>query len=278
MPVPLLTTKFYIPPARPELVSRPRLIERLNASRHPAHRLTLISAPAGFGKTTLLSAWIADSTAADWQFCWLSLDQGDNDPARFWTYVIAALQHGQADIGQDARAMFQAPPPQRPPIETVLTSLINEAATCPGTLILVLDDVHLITAPEVHDALTLLVDRLPPSLHVVLSSRADPPWPLARLRARGAIVELRTEDLRFTPAEAATFLNDVMRLGLAAGDVAALENRTEGWIVGLQMAALSMQGRDDAAAFVQSFSGDHRFILDYLVEEVLERQPGDIQG
>ncbi|MBU0491941.1 MAG: LuxR C-terminal-related transcriptional regulator, partial [Chloroflexi bacterium] len=222
--------------------------------------------------------WIADSTAADWQFCWLSLDQGDNDPARFWTYVIAALQHGQADIGQDAQAMLQAPLPQRPPIETVLTSLINEAATCPGTLILVLDDVHLITAPEVHDALTLLVDRLPPSLYVVLSSRADPPWPLARLRARGAIVELRTEDLRFTPAEAATFLNDVMRLGLAAGDVAALEDRTEGWIVGLQMAALSMQGRDDAAAFVRSFSGDHRFILDYLVEEVLERQPGDIQG
>ena len=275
MSTPLLRTKLYIPPARPVLVPRPRLIERLDAGLH--RKLTLVSAPAGFGKTTLLSEWIS---RCERPAAWVSLDEGDNDPARFWSYVVAALQTVQSDVagvavGEAALAMLQSP--QAPPIEGVLITLINDLAECPVALVLVLDDYHVIDAQRIHNALVFLLDHLPPQVHLVVAGRSDPPLPLSRLRGRSQLTELRTADLRFTFDEAATFLNPVMGLGLSAEDVAALETRTEGWIVGLQMAALSMRRRQDLSGFVGAFTGSHRFILDYLVEEVLDQQAPDIQ-
>jgi LuxR family maltose regulon positive regulatory protein len=328
MEAPLLQTKLYIPPPRPELVSRPRLIERLNAGLH--RKLTLVSAPAGFGKTTLLSEWVAGCgrpvapgpprPARTWgagtggtetgpglaqaaspsclpraeptgapsrdgagRTGWVSLDEGDNDPARFLAYLIAALQTVQADVGEAALAALQSPQP--PPTETILTALINEIAALPGPpgdprgrpYILVLDDYHLITAQPIHDGLTFLLDHLSPNLHLVVATRADPPLPIARLRGRGQVTELRQSDLRFTTDEAAAFLNTHVGLNLSPDDVAALEARTEGWIAGLQMAALSMRGQNDVAGFIRAFTGSDRYILDYLVEEVLQRQPENIQ-
>ena len=308
MSAPLLTTKLYIPPVRPNLVSRPRLIERLNAGLLSRRKLTLISAPAGFGKTTLLSEWIHSGVRSreyevrdrEYQvggvyktlpttysvlptprFAWVSLDEGDNEPARFLAYFVAALQTIEANVGAGALGALQSPQP--PPIEAVLTALINEiAAVSQGDhegrpYVLVLDDYHLVTAQPVHDALTFLLDHLPPQMHLVIAGRADPPLSLARLRGRGQLAELRAADLRFTPDEAAAFLNDVMGLGLSTEDIAVLDGRTEGWIAGLQMAALSMQGRKDVSGFIKAFSGTHRFVLDYLVEEVLNQQPSAIQ-
>jgi LuxR family maltose regulon positive regulatory protein len=283
MTTPLLTTKLYIPPVRPDpstglrtrLVSRPRLIERVNTGLYC--KLTLISAPAGFGKTTLLSEWIhcRGGVTPPLQVAWVSLDKGDNDPTRFWAYFIAALQTVQSDIGEAALAMLQSPQP--PPIEPILTTLINEITESPAVFALVLDDYHLITTQPIHDALALLLDHLPPQMHLVIASRADPPLPIALLRGRGQLIELRQADLRFTLDEAAAFLNRVMGLELSVDDVAALSSRTEGWISGLQMAAVSMRGQEDTAGFIQAFTGSDRYILDYLVEEVLHRQPSHIQ-
>jgi LuxR family maltose regulon positive regulatory protein len=306
MAIPLLKTKLYIPAVRPKLVARPRLIERLDEGLCSA-KLTLISAPAGFGKTTLLGEWIhcrmrgagrecpAVSTKARatdhssvvharhsvpaFGFSWLSLDAGDNDPTRFWAYVIAALQTVYPDVGQAALSALQASQSRTLPVELLLTGLINEVATKSDPLVLVLDDFHLIDSAQVHEGIVFLIDSLPDQgMHVVLSGRADPPWPLARRRARGEMTELRASDLRFTPQEAAAFLNDVTGLGLSAQDIAALDARTEGWIAGLQLAALSMRGSSDLSAFVSAFSGSHRLILDYLVEEVLDRQSADVQA
>ena len=281
---PLLQTKLYTPPVRPELVSRPRLIERLNAGL--IRKLTLISAPAGFGKTTLVSEWVAFlrlAAANESQIVtgtgWLSLDESDNDLARFLAYFIAALQTLEAGIGKGALSALQSPQP--PPAEAVLTSLINEIAAFPYRIILVLDDYHLIDAQPIHDALTFLLEHLPPppgGMHLVIATRDDPHLPLARLRARGQLTELRATDLRFTSSEAAEFLNRVMGLDLSAEDIAALETRTEGWIAGLQLAALSMQGQADTDSFIESFTGSHRFVLDYLVEEVLQRQPEHVHS
>ena len=271
MTMPLLTTKLYIPPVRPTLVSRPRLIERLNAGLH--RKLTLISAPAGFGKTTMLSEWVAGCRRP---VAWLSLDEGDNDPTRFLAYFIAALQTIHKGVGEAALAALQSPQP--PPIEAILTALINKIVAVPDHFVLVLDDYHLITAQPIHDALTFLLNHLPPQMHLVIAGRADPPLPLARLRGRGQLTELRAADLRFTPDEAAAFLNDVMGLGLSTEDIAALDASTEGWIAGLQLAALSMRGRKDVTAFIKAFSGSHRFVLDYLMEEVLDRQSSDTQN
>jgi len=283
VPTPLLTTKLYIP-IRPNLVSRPRLIEQLNTGLQ--RKLTLISAPAGFGKTTLLSEWASQrvsESASRRPVAWVSLDKGDGDPARFLAYFVAALRTipslNETGVGEAALAALQSPQP--PPVEAVLTALINEiVAVSQGDhkdrpYILVLDDYHLITAQPVHDVLTFLLNHLPPQMHLVIAGRADPPLPLARLRARGQLTELRAADLRFTPDEAAAFLNDVMGLGLSTEDIAVLDARTEGWIAGLQMAALSMRGRKDVTAFINAFSGSHRFVLDYLVEEVLDRQSSD---
>ena len=274
----LLTTKLYIPLTRPDLVLRPRLIERLNQGLY--NKLTLISAPAGFGKTTLVTEWL-DNLRGDTQkgnqtvnkVAWLSLDEGDNDPTRFLTYFIAALNQIEgidATFGKGALGMLQSPQPL--PIEAVLPTLINEIATIPDRILLVLDDYHLIEAQPIHDALTFLLENQPPCFHLVIATREDPHLPLSRLRARDQLTELRATDLRFTAFEAAEFLNQVMGLDLSTEDIAALETRTEGWIAGLQLAAISLQGHADTSRLIQSFTGSHRLVLDYLIEEVLYQQ------
>ena len=277
VPAALLETKLYVPRSRRGLVPRPRLTERLD--RGTASKLTLVSAPAGFGKTTLLTEWLAAGPAepADERLAaWLSLDRADNDPASFWTYVIAALRTVASGVGESALTLLQAPQP--PPIETVLTALLNDLGTTAGDIVLVLDDYHVIDASDVQDGMAFLLDHLPPWLHVVIASRADPAVPLARWRVRGELAEIRAAELRFTPDEAAAYLNEMMGLQLTAQDVAALEARTEGWIAALQLAALSMQGRDDVAGFIAGFAGDDRYVVDYLVEEVLQRQPDRVQA
>jgi len=262
----LLTTKLYLPPARANLVPRSRLTQRLDEGL--TRKLTLISAPAGFGKTTLLSEWIPHS---QWCVTWVSLDEGDNDSARFWSYFIAGLQRLNPDLGETALSLFQSSQP--PSLELCLTTLLNEVAIFPEPFALVLDDYHVIENSLLHEAITFLLDHLPPQLHLFITTRADPPLPLSRLRGREQLTELRAGDLRFTPDEAMAFFNQVMGLGLSPGDVTALETHTEGWIVGLQLAALSMQGRDDLSDFIAAFTGTHRYVLDYLTDEVLERQP-----
>jgi LuxR family maltose regulon positive regulatory protein len=273
MSTPILATKLYIPPPRAKIVLRPRLIERLDAGLTAGSRLTLISASAGFGKTTLLSEWLASCGRPA---AWLSLDEGDNDPSRFLAYLVAALQTLASEIGVGVLAALRSPQP--PPVESILTILLNEITTISDSFILVLDDYHVVDSKPVDQALTFLVEHQPPRMHLVIATREDPHLPMARLRARGQLTELRAADLRFTPAEAAEFLNQVMGLNLSTEDIAALETRTEGWIAGLQLAALSMQGRSDAANFIQAFTGSHRFVLDYLVEEVLQRQPEGIHS
>jgi LuxR family maltose regulon positive regulatory protein len=274
---PLLTTKLYIPPIRSELVSRPLLVERLNTgflghSGCFARKLTLISAPAGFGKTTLVAQWLGDTGHP---VAWLSLDEGDSDPARFFTYLVAALQTVEPDIGQAAQAMMQNPQP--PPPEALLTSLINDIAATPRSFILVLDDYHLISALPIHQQMGFLLEHQPPHMHLVVATREDPPLPLSRLRARGQMADVRQIDLRFTDKEAAEFLQQVMQLELSTFDIAALHRRTEGWIAGLQLVALSIQGSADVERLVESFTGSHRYVLDYLIDEVFQRQCVGVQ-
>ncbi len=279
MPATLLMTKLYVPPSRAELVPRPRLIELLNQGLE--RQLTLISAPAGFGKTTLVSAWIKESGIPA---AWLSLDIDDNDLARFLSYLIAALQSIEEGLGEGLADALQSPQPSTR--EELLTSLINQIHALTHKVILVLDDYHLITTAPIHEALAFILEHLPPQMHLIIASRADPPLPLPRLRARGQLTELRQSDLRFSPQEAAAFLNQIMRLELNPDDVAALTTRTEGWISGLQMAALALQpavsteARDaqHVSNLVRTFTGTNRYILDYLVEEVLQRQPERIQN
>jgi LuxR family transcriptional regulator, maltose regulon positive regulatory protein len=279
----LLTTKLYIPPTRPQLVSRHRLNARLNEGVHS--KLTLISAPAGFGKTTLISEWInnlrldaAKENPIANKITWVSLDTSDHDPARFLAYFVAALNRAEGvetNIGGGALGMLQSPQP--PHTETIITSLINDVATIPDRIILILDDYHVIESSSVDNMLSFLVEHLPPQIHLIISTREDPPLPLARLRARGQLTELRAADLRFTFSESAEFLNQMMDLNLSEDDITVLETRTEGWIAGLQLAAISMQGHEDAANLIQSFTGSNRFVLDYLIEEVLEQQSETIQ-
>jgi len=265
MSTPILATKLYIPLPRAKIVLRHRLIERMNEGMHC--KLTLISASAGFGKTTLISEWI---TGCKRPVAWLSLDEGDNDPARFLMYLVAALQKIKANIGAGALAMLQSP--QLPPTESILTNLLNDISTIADSFLMVLDDYHVIDSKPVDHALAFLIEHQPPQMHLVITTREDPQLPLSRLRARGQLTELRAADLRFSPAEAAEFLNRMMGLNLSSEDIAALEIRTEGWIAGLQLAALSLQGHTDTAGFIQAFTGSHRFVLDYLVEEVLQHQ------
>jgi LuxR family maltose regulon positive regulatory protein len=270
VPTPILATKLYIPAPRPKVVFRPRLIERLNEGLH--RKLTLISAPAGFGKTTLVSEWVA---GCERPVAWLSLDEGDNDPTRFLVYLVAALQTIAANIGKGVLGVL--PSPQPPPTESILTALLNEIATVPDKFLLVLDDYHVIDSKPIDNALTFLLEHLPPQMRLVIATREDPDLPLARLRAGDQLTELRVTDLRFTPSEAAEFLNQVMDLSLSADDIAALETRTEGWIAGLQLAAISMQGQKDVTSFIKSFTGSHNFVMDYLVEEVLKQQSESVQ-
>ena len=269
---PLLETKLHVPRWRRSLVARPRLSERL--SRGAESALTLVSAPAGFGKTTLLAEWLAAAPADGRSVAWLSLDQRDNDPALFWTYLVAALK--TAAPGIDAGALSLLQPPE-PPSEAGLVTLLNDLDAISNDVVLVLDDYHVIDARDVQDGMAFLLEHLPPQIHLVIASRTDPALPLARLRGRGELVEIRAADLRFTPGEAAAYLNGVMGLVLTARDVAALEGRTEGWIAALQLAALSMQGREDVTAFIDGFAGDDRYIVDFLAEEVLQRQPEHVQ-
>jgi LuxR family maltose regulon positive regulatory protein len=258
MAVPLLETKFFAPRRRAGVVSRARLTNLLD--RGAQAKVTLISAPAGFGKSTLLADWLVDRP----RVAWLSLDAGDDAAATFWTYVAGALRRVAPAIGEpDASA----------PVESTLATLVNEVHAAGADLVLILDDVHVIGSADIHEQLGFLVDHLPPNLHLIVATRADPPLPLARLRARGDLVEIRAADLRFTPDEAAAYLNGAMDLHLTERDVAALEGRTEGWIAALQLAALSMQGRADVSDFIKGFAGDDRYIVDYLAEEVLQRQP-----
>ncbi len=273
MPIPILATKLYIPPTRTGVVPRVRLIERLNEGLLAARKLTLISAPAGFGKTTLISEWLTEDKRLA---AWLSLDEGDNDLIRFLVYFIAALRTITPTIGGGVLGSLQSPQP--PSMESILSTLINEITTVPDNFVFVLDDYHSVDSKTVDKALIFLIEHLPSQMHLVLASREDPDLPLARLRARGQLTELRAADLRFSPAETSEFLNRMMGLDLSTKNISALESRTEGWIAGLQLAAISMQGREDVASFIQSFTGSHRFVLDYLVEEVLQRQPEYIRS
>jgi LuxR family transcriptional regulator, maltose regulon positive regulatory protein len=265
----LVTTKLRPPRTRPNLVARPRLREALAGT--DGRRLTLVSAPAGFGKTTLLSEWSQSCAGGERPVAWVSLDEGDNDPARFLSYLVAALRTVQEGIGEGVLASLRSP--ERRQLEALVGSLVNEIAALPNELAVVLDDYHVVDAQPVHGIVSFLLDNLPANVQLVIASRVDPPLPLARLRARGQMAKLGAADLRFTPEEAAAFLGDVMGLDLSAEDVAVLEERTEGWIAGLQLAALSMRDRADFSGFVEAFSGSHRDVLDFLAEEVLERQP-----
>ncbi len=269
----LLATKLAVPLTRLNIVPRPRLTQLMHAAIQGL--LTLLIAPAGWGKTTLLHAWHADADRAAWPLAWVSLDMGDNDPVRFWTYVITALDTLYSGVGGTPLTLLYASPPL--PIEAVLTPLLNALAYLSTQTVLVLDDYHLIEAQPIHDALAYFVEHLPANVHLVLASRSDPLLPLARLRARGALSELRALDLRFSVEETTAFLREVMGLPLSAEQVAALQARTEGWIAGLQLAALSLQGREEVAGFIATFTGSHRYVVDYLVEEVLLRQPADVQ-
>jgi LuxR family maltose regulon positive regulatory protein len=262
----LLTTKLHRPRTRPGFVPRPRLAGRLAHTR--GGELTLVCAPAGFGKTALVADW---SQRDPRPVAWLSLDEGDNDPARFWRHVAAALDRVWPGIAEGAAALLGGLQPAS--LEAVVTSLVNELDAMTEEVVLVLDDYHLIQAPPVHQSLAFLLEHLPASLRLVVASRADPPLPLARLRARGQLAELRERDLRFSPQEAAELLRAAVGPDLPEAAVAVLGERTEGWVAGLQLAALSLRGHADPAGFVATFSGSQRYVLDYLTEEVLDRQP-----
>jgi len=299
----ILQTKLHIPLLRSSIVPRPLLTEKLNAGMDG--RLVLLSAQAGSGKTTLVTEWLSDlrlpiydfglsevddqienqhsqpalagvsGSATGNRIAWLSLDESDNDPRRFLEYLLAALKQVQAEVGQPVEAMLHSPQP--PPDQAILTALVNEITTIPQPFILVLDDYHVIHTPRIHGQLNFLLEHQPAQMHVVLITREDPPLPLPRLRARGQLTEIHQTDLRFSPEECADFLQRVMGLNLSAEDVAALERRTEGWIAGLQLAALSMRGRVDLPGFIQAFTGSSHFVLDYLIEEVFKQQPADVQ-
>ena len=266
---PLLLTKLSVPSARPSLVTRLRLSERLE--QELGGKLTLISAPAGFGKTTLLSMWLAVSSRSGRSAVWLSLDPGDNDPTRFWRYFIAVADRLYPGAGDTALMLLQSS--QAPPIEAILTTLLNELTELPADAVFVLDDYHLIKSRTIHEALAFLIEHLPPQVHLVISTRADPPLPLAGLRARGEMAELHASDLRFTTEETTTFLEKTVGSRLSAEEVAELQERTEGWVAGLQLAALALRDRFDTSSFIAAFTGSNRYVVDYLAEEVLARQP-----
>ena len=242
----LLETKLYAPKPQARLVARPQLTDRLD--RGAASKLTLISAPAGFGKTTLLAEWLASSGSAERSFGWLSLDEADDEPTTFWMYLVSSLQRALPSVGADALRLLQAPQPS--PINEILTMVLNELGQVSDDVVLVLDDYQAVTASEIQAGMTFLLEHLPAHAHLVIATRADPALPLARMRARGELAEIRAADLRFTTGTANAYLNDVMGLQLEAEDVAALEARTVGWIAALQLAALSMHGREDNSGFI----------------------------
>lgn len=280
----LLATKIRVPPLQSTLVSRPHLIQRLNDGIAQNRHLTLVSAPAGYGKSTLLSAWVSQAGVP---VAWLSLEKAENTPARFWRYLLSALDTlphlRQAGIGKSLLRSLQSPKP--PPMDVLLANLVNDFAKLEGRAVLILDDLHAISSGQIHEDLVFLIEHLPRSasgLHLVVASRMDPPWPLARWRVRDELNELRLADLRFSQDEIVQFLNQVLHLSLSTNDIATLRERTEGWIASLQMAAVSMQGRlktqgpEGVSRFIDTFAGSNRFILDYLIEEVISQQPAEI--
>jgi len=269
-PLPLLTTKLSVPRTRQQIVVRQDLLHWLDTGLQ--RKLTLVSAPAGFGKSTLLASWAHRSRC---HTAWLSLDAGDNDPVRFLTYLVAAVRSVLPDVGAQAANALQSPQP--PATEMILASLLNDISAMTEQAVLVLDDFHLIDSAAIDNALSFIVEYLPEQLHLAIATRQDPALPLARMRARGELSELRASDLRMSNDEAAEFLNTIMGLNLSVADVAALEARTEGWVAGLQLAALSMQGQGDVSGFIRAFAGDHRYIADYLIDEVLQRQPEPVR-
>ena len=266
----LIATKLHVPRTRRGLVPRPRLVDWLTEAL--AGELTVVCAPAGFGKTALLADWARRSAQPA---AWLSLDTGDNDPVRFWRHVAAALGGVRDGFGQRLGPLLGPPSPRS--FEAVVTTLVNELSAAPGELVLVLDDYHLIDSQAVHQSVMFLLEHLPAGLRLAVASRSDPPLLLARLRVRGKLAELRAADLRFTLEEATALLREAAGPGLPADAVAALVARSEGWVAGLQLAALSLRGRADVAGFVEAFSGSNRFVLDYLAEEVLDRQPEQVR-
>jgi len=272
----LLATKLHIPEARASLVTRSRLLARLTEGLRLGHRLTLVSAPPGFGKTTLIREWVGDTER---RVAWVSVDEGDNDAARFLRYVIAALAQADDGVGYNGVGqVLHQPSPSASPQE-VLIALINDLTEAGADLLLVLDDYHLISEFAVHDLVAFLLANQPPGLHVVLGTREDPPLPLARMRARDQVTEIREGALRFTPGEATAFLNQTMSLGLSAESVASLTSRTEGWVTGLQLAGLALrQLVGTADDFVAAFAGDDRYIVDYLMAEVLNREPEPVRS
>lgn len=270
----LLHTKLTPPPVRADRILRPRLTERFSAGLE--HPLTLVCAPAGYGKTTLLSEWLVPETERQLSLAWLSLDEDDNDPARFLTYLVSALSSAGATDSDEVLSLLLSPQPPSPKV--VLTALISRLEAFPHRIVLILDDYHLITAQSIHEAITFLLDHLPDQMCLVITTREDPPFPLSRLRGRDQLAEIRADDLRFTPEEAGQFLEQMLGVRLSVDQVNELGARTEGWIAGLQLAALAMKGREDIASFLSAFTGSHRFILDYLTEEVLSRQPENIQS
>jgi ATP/maltotriose-dependent transcriptional regulator MalT len=281
--MPVLGTKLHLPSPRRRLVQRARLTDQLRADGGEVPRLVLVAAPAGFGKTTLLAQWLAAAEPPQRRVAWLALDSGDADLRRFLTHLVAAIQTAEPEAGVDALALLEAG--GTTPTDAVLVSLINDLDILAGPTVVALDDYHVIGGADVHEAVTFLLDNLPPQVTLAMTTRADPPLPLSRLRARGELVEVRAADLRFTTDEAEVFLNEVMGLQLEPALVAALEARTEGWAAGLQLAALSARthagaadGSGDVVGFVEAFSGSHRFVLDYLVEEVLDRQPDEVRA
>ena len=269
----LLRTKLLAPPPRPDIVHRPRLVARLDTGLRG--KLTLLAAPAGFGKSTLLASWRATPAGREMPLAWVALDAADNDPVRFWRYLGSALDTLHCGIADGALALLRSP---QPPLETALTALLNGLATLSHDAVLVLDDYHAIASVAIHRGLAFLLDHLPPRMHLLLASRADPPLPLARLRARGELVEIRADDLRFTTEEAATFLTDLRGLALLQADVALLAGRTEGWIAGLHLAALALRDRADLHDAIAAFAGSNRYVMDYLAEEVLAAQPEAVQS
>jgi LuxR family maltose regulon positive regulatory protein len=269
----LLATKLHPPTRRGDVVPRPSLLERLSSGL--SNKLTLVDAPAGWGKTTLLGEW-RDNERAPVAFAWVSLDDGDNDPVRFWTYVVEALRGVEPELG--AATLARVRNPGTSIVEVVLPTLINEATALSDKVVLVLDDYHVVRNAEIHDSIAFLIEHLPPTLHLVLSGRSDPPLPLPRLRARGELVEIRAHELRFTKEEAAALLNGVLGLGLDPGDITRLQQRAEGWAAGLYLAALSLRGRADAHGFIEAFAGDERHVVDYLGAEVLDQQSEPIRA
>ena len=292
---PLLSSKYRLPIQRPGAISRRRLAERVGAATQAP--LALLSAPAGFGKTTLLTEWLAEASTNGAAVAWVSLDRRDNDPVLFWTYVVTAMRAAVPGLGDAALQLLASPPNDRSPNDrspndrspndpspndpsphdAALAVLLNEIEGLSTNLVLALDDYHVIETPEMHEGIRFVLEHQPSQLHLILATRSDPPLPMGQLRARGQLVEVRASDLRFTTEEATRYLNDSMGLELSDDDVALLEGRTEGWVAALQLAALSLQGRADASAFIAGFAGDDHYVVDYLIEEVLARQPDDVR-